>query len=144
MPHTSSPSRSLPFFCQRSIPLTFTSFLSVFNILPTLHLLGRESPASSFCACSQCHCSISLAPSTLWLTMPAATDPVFLLAFLLQPTLATFPLWFFLGKKIPKFLERIVLFPSFSKAFHDTPFSAQTHAPVTLSMVRHLLPSDDL
>ena len=35
-----------------------TSFQKVLYILPTLHFLRRESPASSFCACSQCHYSI--------------------------------------------------------------------------------------
>ena len=74
-------------------------------------------------SCSQCHCSISLAPSTLWLAIPAATDPVFLLAFLFQPPLETFLLLLFLGKNILTFLVCIVLFSSFSTAFHDAHFS---------------------
>ena len=54
--------------------------------------------------------------------IPAATDPVFLLAFLLRPPVETFLLLLFLGKNIPTFLARVVLFPSFSKVFHDAPF----------------------
>ena len=121
---------------------TFTSFPKVFKILSTLHLSWRESPASSFCACSQCHCSIKFAPSTLWLAIPAATDPVFLLAFLLRPPLETFLHSLFLGKYVPTFLARIVLFQSFSKVFHDAPFPPQIHATATLSMVRLRLLSE--
>ena len=109
---------------------TFTWKCILFS--STLHFSKRESPASSFCACNQCHCSISLAPSSLWLAIPAATDPVFLLAFLLQPHLETLLLLLFLVKNIPTFLVRTVLFPSFPKAFHDAPFSPQTHAIATL------------
>ena len=41
-------------------------------------------------------------------------------AFLLETVL----LLLFLGKRIPTFLVRVVLFPSFSKAFHDAFFSS--------------------
>ena len=104
---------------------------------------SRESPVSSFCECNQCHCSsFTLAPNTLSLVIPPATDPVFLRAFLFQPTLETCLLLLCLDKRFLTFLVRTVLFPSFSKAFHDAPFSPQTHATATLSMVRLPLPSE--
>ena len=62
-------------------------------------------------------------PSTLWLAIPAATDPVFLLAFLLQPPLETSFTLALSWQNIFTFLVRIVLFPSLSTAFHDAPFS---------------------
>ena len=69
---------------------TYTSFLKVFMYSSHSPLLTRrESHASSFCACNQCHCSILLAPNTLWLAVPAATDLVFLLTLLRQPRLET-------------------------------------------------------
>ena len=71
--------------------VAFTFFLTVF---PNHHLSGRWSLSSSFFPCNPCHGSISLAPSILWLAIPAATDPVFLLAFLLRPALETFLLCF--------------------------------------------------
>ena len=108
--------------------VTFTSFPKVFffYILPALHISGRECPASSFCACNQCHCSISLAPSTLWLAIPAATDPIFLLAFLFQPPLETFLLLLLLGKIFPHFSYVLFFSHHFSKASHDALFSQQT------------------
>ena len=42
------------------------------------HLLSELHHSVIF---NQCHCSISLAPNTLWLAIPAATDPVFRLPF---------------------------------------------------------------
>ena len=60
-----------------------------------------------FCACSQCRCSISLAPSTLWLAKQAATDPA---ACFSSPAssrnIFTLAL---LVKNIPTFLVRVVL-----------------------------------
>ena len=54
---------------------------SVFLYFPSLHLPGRRSLSSSFFPCKPCHGSISLAPSILWLAIPAATDLVFCLLF---------------------------------------------------------------
>ena len=79
--------------------------------------------------------AFSLAPSTPWLAIPAATGLVFLPAFVLQPVLETCLLYLFLGENIPTFLARIVLFPSFSKAFHGAPF-----APRTVSVFFSFLP----
>ena len=114
----------------------FESFLySVKSPFQDFHfpLSRRESPASSFDASNQSHCNVSLARNTLWLSIPAATDPVFLLAFLLQPPLETFSTIVLSQQKYSTFLARIVLFPSYAKAFHDAPFSPQTHTTATLS-----------
>ena len=89
-----------------SVKSPFRGFNFIFwkccRILPSLHFSG-EKALPHHCACSQCHRSIWLAP----------TDPVSCL-----------------GKSIPTFLARIVLFTSISNSFHDTP-----HAPQTLSTV---------
>ena len=114
----------LPFFSVKGPSRDF-HFISesAFCILPTLHFSGRENPAAPFCACNQCHGSISLAPSTLWLVIPAATDLVFCLSFLFNLLFQTFLLLLFLGKNIPTFLVCFVLFLPFSTAFHDAPSS---------------------
>ena len=96
------------FFCQRPIPwLSSSQNVSVLFPVSTFHHSVR--------AVSVVHCSISLAPSTFWLAIPAATDPVFLPAFLLQLALGTSLLYLFLGKSIPTFLARVVFF------FHHLP-----------------------
>ena len=68
----------------------------------------------------------------LWLAIPAATGLVFLPAFLLQPVLETCLLNLILGGIIPTFHIRIVLFPSFSKAFHGAPFAPGTLSPLRI------------
>ena len=86
--------------CLILIPRLFTSILKVFYILPSIHLSKRESPAKSFCACRQDHCNISIAPNTLWLANPTATNAVFLHDFLLRRPLETIRLLLFLGKNV--------------------------------------------
>ena len=56
--------------------------------------------------------------------------------------LETFLLYPLLGERIPTFFVRTVLFPPFSKAFHDAPFSPQIDTTATLSMVCLLLPPE--
>ena len=124
----------------RFLASSFATFSKVPFILSKAHSETFHFISDSVLACSShspllkarkpcfiilcvCHCSISLAASTLWLAIPAATDPVHLRAFLLQLVLETFSLLLFLGKHILTFLVRVVLFPSFSTALHDAPFS---------------------
>ena len=71
-----------------------------------------------------CHRPFRGAPSTRWLAIPAAALTLYsCLLQLLQPALGTSLLYLFLGKSIPTFHVHMVLFPSFSKAFHGTPFA---------------------
>ena len=66
----------------KATSVAFRSFMRVFFLyFPSLHLPGRRSLSSSFFPCKPCHGSISLAPSILWLAIPAATDLVFCLLF---------------------------------------------------------------
>ena len=100
------------FTLSKANSVAFTSVLKM--LLYSSHpLLRAIKPCFIILCVSQCHRSIPLAPSTLWLAIPAATDLEFLPAFLLQPALGTSLLHLFLGKSIPTLLARIVLFPLF-------------------------------
>ena len=82
--------------------------------------------------CSQCHGSTSLAPRILWLAIPAATDLVFPPAVFFS--LISEPLYsiFFSAKVFPHSSVRIVLFPSFSKAFHNSLFFLRKLIPLPI------------
>ena len=58
LPHPAPPARRVPLFYQKPIPRLLLQFSKCFSILPSLHFSGRQSPASSLCACNQCHRSI--------------------------------------------------------------------------------------
>ena len=113
-----------------------------FCTLPSLLLSTQGMPVSSFWEYNQYHCSTSLAPSTLWLAIHAATGIVFLLAFLSRHPLEASLLLIFRGSNIPTSLVCTTLFPTFSITFHDAPFSPQTRTTPTLSMVYLLLPPE--
>ena len=115
---------------------------NVFCILPSLHFTGRQSLLNHSFRAVNVITAFTLLPSTLWLAIPAATDPVFLPVLLLQPALGTSLLYFFLGRSIPTFLVCTVLFPSFSKAFHGAPSAPRAVSTAKLSVVFLLLPSE--
>ena len=64
------------FLCSVKGPLRDFHFIpeSVFVFFPPSTFQKKGMP-SAFCAYNQHHRNISLAPSTLWLTIPAATGP---------------------------------------------------------------------
>ena len=56
--------------------MTFTSFLKVFLYSSHAPFFEAVKPSSTLIRCNLSHGSISLAPSILWLAIPAATDLV--------------------------------------------------------------------
>ena len=94
------------------------------------HLSRRQSPASSFCACSQSFYFQVLSGWRFQLPLTLYSC----LLFFLQPALGTSLLHLLLGKSIPIFLGRMVLFSSFSKAFTVPPFAPRTVSTANLSV----------
>ena len=107
------------FFLSKAHSVAFTSTLKMPQYSSQSPLFRAVKPFFIIFPCSKCRHGVSRAPSILWLAIPAATDLVFLPAFLLQPALETSLLCFFLSENIPTFQVRSVLFPSYPKAFHD-------------------------
>ena len=67
----------------------FIFFLKVSLYSSHVPLFEAVKPFSSLVHCNLCHGSIALPPRSLWLAIPAATDLVFLPAFVRQPTAET-------------------------------------------------------
>ena len=103
---------SLPFVASVSAGLR-KSFIS-----SSLLLLGRPT---GLIRCNPYHGSISLVPGTLWLAIPAAIDLVFMPAFLRQPAPETSSPTIFYKRNAPTSHADMVLSPTFSTFFHDTP-----------------------
>ena len=135
---------SFPLFCQKahsvgfcvdfseSMPFVFFPISSFQRKRrPCLIILGVQSVSLQH---------FHLLKVFLWLTIPAATDPVFLLCLSLELPLETFSLLLFLGTNVPTFLVCTGLFAAFSITFQDTPSSPRPPTTATSSKVYLHLP----